>query len=61
MTDRNENMAPRHDIKATAQAAIHLGLDEAVIKGDGYEALITRDGIVIGRVYLGAINEFETP
>lgn len=36
------------------------GIDhKAVIQGEGYEALVTRNGIVIGRVYIGTIEEIE--
>jgi type IV pilus biogenesis protein CpaD/CtpE len=36
-----------------------FGMDDAVIRGEGYEALVTRDGIVVGRVYIGTIEEVE--
>lgn len=34
-------------------------LVSATIQGDGYEALVTRNGIVVGRVYVGTIEEIE--
>lgn len=36
-----------------------FGFDAAVVKGEGYEALITRNGIVVGRVYVGTVEEIE--
>jgi hypothetical protein len=38
---------------------IALGMTDATIRGEGYEALVLRDGIVTGRVYLGTVEEVE--
>lgn len=46
-------------IKRALIVQAQLGLDEAIIRGNGYEALITKDGIVVGRAYLGTIEEVE--
>jgi hypothetical protein len=50
--------------KAIAQRVkdkiLRFGLDDAVIQGDGYEALVTREGIVVGRIYIGALAEIES-
>lgn len=35
-------------------------IDDAVIQGDGYEALIARNGVVVGRVYVGSLDEVES-
>lgn len=38
---------------------LSLGMTDPTVRGDGYEALILREGIVVGRVYLGTVQEIE--
>lgn len=48
--------------KAIAQRIrerLHLGMTDAVVQGDGYEALIIKNGTVVGRVYIGTVDEVE--
>lgn len=48
--------------KAMAQRIrdrLRFGMTGAVIEGDGYEALITKNGVVVGRVYIGTVEEVE--
>lgn len=39
---------------------LHLGMTDVVVQGEGYEALVMRNGIVVGRVYIGTLKEVES-
>lgn len=38
---------------------LSFGMTDTIVKGQGYEALILKKGIVVACVYLGTIEEME--
>jgi hypothetical protein len=54
--------ALKREVETLRRRSTNLKVDELgppVVKGQGYEALITRDGRVVGSVYVGTVEEVE--